>query len=216
MAINPMNTIRTELTALSISTPATGPDAIEAMNRIRRWTLDLAGSMVPIYLSVNAYGMDLTSDTIDDLIRYARAEAETPVEEYQGDMPSYRALLAELPKSFADAIHYEDVSDYSVAYGASRAALQAIQTAVSSPDDFDIFSLSIRAGTVAEQCALAEAYFSLAVEHDGPVAPKQVSIALEEVRKDRGMNYLGSLCARIYDNIPTLDREESLPTGLAR
>lgn len=209
MTSRPMDDIRRELSKFAGSTPPAGPDFIAALNRIRSWTFDMAEAMVPLYLSVNDFEMDMTSDLVDDAIGYARSEAEKTPEEYHMYAGTYRDLLRELPKAVAEALHYEEAADYSVSYGASRAALQAIQAAVSSPDDFDMFSLVIRAQNVAEQCVLAEAYRNLAREIDGPATPKQIRKAIVEASSERGAIYMSALAARLYENVRVLNRDDA-------
>lgn len=207
--------IRTTLVKTARKWPSTGPDYIELLNRTRRWMLDLAESMLPIHASVTAHGMELNIPFIEHVIGLARAEAEKPYEEYSADMQELRQAISQIALEVREAFHFEEVSEYSSAYSASRAALQAILTAISTPDDFDIFSITNKAVMLAEQCALAQAYHSFAQKSDSrQAASKEMATELATARKEHGWAYFGALNCRIFDNMPgILDLEER--SGLA-
>lgn len=203
--------IRATLVRTAREWPSVGPDYIELLNRTRRWMLDLADSMVPIYASVSTYGMDINVPFIERAITLARAEAEKPYEEYSADMQELRQTISQVALEVREAFHFEEVSEYSTAYSASRAALQSILTAISTPDDFDVFSITSKAVLLAEQCALAQAYNSLAQKEELGLAASSKSVARElaTTRKEHGWAYYGSLNCRIFDNMPgSLDIEE--------
>ncbi len=202
--------IRTTLVRTAREWPSTGPDYIELLNRTRRWMLDLAESMLPIHASVSTYGMELNVPFIEHVIGLARAEAEKPYEEYSADIKELHQAISQIALEVREAFHFEEVSEYSSAWSASRAALQAILTAISTPDDFDIFSITNKAVMVAEQCALAQAYHSLAQKNNsGQAASKDVATELATARKEHGWAYYGTLNCRIFDNVPgSLDIEE--------
>jgi hypothetical protein len=195
--------IRDVIVKIAREMPSTGPQYIERINRIRRWMLDLADTMVPIYAAVSASSMELNIPFIEHTIGLAKAEAERPYDEYATTMQELRQAVGQIALEVREAFHSEEQAEYSPAYSASRAALQAIHYGVSGIGDFDIFSLAAKASLVAEQCALAEAYNALAIGTDRePVATRQVAKALSAARKEIGISYWTALHTRIYDNIP--------------
>lgn len=195
--------IRTTLVRTARERPSTGPDYIELLNRTRRWMLDLAESMLPIHASVSTYGMEVNIPFIEHVIGLARAEAEKPVGEYIANVKELRQAISQIALEVREAFHFEEVSEYSSAYSASRAALQAILTAISTPDDFDIFSITNKAVMLAEQCVLAQAYHSFALKNDSSQATsKDVATELVNAREEHGWAYYGALNCRVFDNVP--------------
>lgn len=190
--------IRAAILRAGSEVPSTGPDYVERINRIRRWMLDLAEEMIPIHVAVNEHGMDIDAGVIEravDAARYMLAE------DYVGGRDRVRGALNVLATGVAEAFHYEEVARYSPSYSASRAALQAIHSAVSATGDFDIFSLAAKATLVAEESALAIAYRTMADENDASPSGAQVARALSNARKDVGMAFFGGLHCRIYDDV---------------
>lgn len=202
--------IRTTLVRTAREWPSSGPDYIELLNRTRRWMLDLAESMAPIYVECIGLGMDPDVGFVGSSIALARAEAEKPYEEYAADMKKLRDAASHMSQAIADAFHYEEVPEYSPEFSASRAALQAIATAISTADDYDVFSITSKAVLLAEQCALAQAYHSLTLKNEsGQASSKDVATELATARKEHGWAYYGALNCRIFDNMPgNLDLEE--------
>ncbi len=180
---------------------SSGPDYIEMMNRTRRWMLDLAETMAPIYVECIGEGMDPEIGFVGSAIALARAEAEKPYEEYAADMKTLRQSVAHMSQSIKDAFHYEEVSEYSSAYSASRAALQAIETAISTADDYDVFSLANKAALLAEQCCLAHAYRAISRNTNGATADADdIAAALVATRAHFGSSYHAALHSRIAEN----------------
>lgn len=178
--------------------PSAGPDYIERINRIRRWMLDLADVMVPIHLSVNEHGMDINGSVIERTIKLAR---DVTTSAYSPAHDDVRGALNMLSTGVAEAFHYEEVAEYSATFSASRSALQAIHSAVTGANDYDVFSLAAKATLVAEQAALAVAYGNLAAENDATPSTQQVSKALVSARREIGMAFLFGLNTRIYDDV---------------
>jgi hypothetical protein len=193
--------IRNTLVKATNKGPSSGPDYVEMLNRTRRWMLDLAETMVPVYIECIGQGMDPDSGFVGNAIALARAEAELPYEEYAAGMPKLREAISQISSSVREAFHYEEVAEYSSAYSASRAALQAIHTAISAPDDFDIFSLSSKAALLAEQCCLAHAYRTISRNTDSaPASTGQVAAVLVAARAHFGSSYANALHSRVSEN----------------
>lgn len=210
MSNNPIADIRADLKRFASSAPAAGTAYIQDMNRIRSWMIDMAETMLESYNSVSAFGMNVPSEYVESLIMYARAEAEQEYEQYEPLMTLYRESLEELPKHLDDARHFEQVNDYSVSFATSRSALQAIQTALGDPDDCDIFSLTRRAGHLAEQCILVEAYCRIAAEQNDAVAtPRQTQKAVYEASAIKGPHYVETLRQRLSGDYPSISNETS-------
>lgn len=209
-----MDKIRSTLTQTAAEGPTSGPDYIEGRNRIRRWMLDLADTMLPIYVSLVHPQMTVNAESVERVLAYARAEFELDYDQYEDDMDAFRREVDAFEAGVRETLYYEEVSDYSSTFAGSRAALQAIQTAVSAPDDFDILSVALRAAHLAEQCALAHAYQQLSNRLDGlEPSTREVAQALASARKDLGGPYLRSLHARFYDNISTFEHGAELETS---
>lgn len=197
-----LDDLRNTLMQAAVSAPATGEAYIEINSRVRRWVLDVASSMNPIYLAVNEHDMDLKESTIPEAIEAGLATLTDGV--------SFSALekverhIALLRARMTDAASDEHVAEYSPVFAASRAAIQAVGAALRLIDNHDIFSVVSRATSVIEECVLANAYLSLSKDYDGTLAPtnKQVLSAIEDARAEMIPLYKSGLESRLKDNVP--------------
>ncbi|NTF17650.1 hypothetical protein G6L37_04505 [Agrobacterium rubi] len=183
--------IREVLVAAARKTRSTGPDYTEMNDRIRRWMVDLARSVLPIYLDV---GRRVRTEKRLVVSALESTRQACSGEFVRGSDDANEALKF-FPAAIADMLHNEELSGYHPTLSASRAALQAIQTAVSSAADYDIHSLTAKATMLAEQCALSQAYV-LAEARDIGVAS-----ALASTRSDFGEIYLSALINRLDDDM---------------
>jgi hypothetical protein len=197
-----LDDLRDALMENAVSAPVSGEVYIETNSRVRRWVLDVAGSMNAVYLGVNEYDMNLNEKAIPVAVEAGLAVLSDGVS-FSGLEAVERqvGLVSALAKEAANS---EDVSEYSPVFAASRVAAQAVYSALKMIDDHDIFSVVSRASAVIEQCVLANAYLNLSKDFDGTVAPtnKQVANAIAEARAEMIPLYKDGLVSRLQDNAP--------------
>jgi hypothetical protein len=197
-----LENLRDTLLETAVSAPVSGELYIETNSRLRRWVMDVAGSMNSIYLAVNQHDMDLGEDAIPSAIGAGLSVLTNGVS-FEG-LDKVQRHVASLNLLLKDAVDAEDVSQYSPVFAASRAAVQAVSSALQMTGDHDIFSVAARAGVVVEQCVLANAYLELSKDFDGTVAPshKQVADAIAEARAEMVPLYKEGLLSRLKENVP--------------
>jgi hypothetical protein len=199
---NALDNLRAALMDAVISAPATGERYIEINSRLRLWVLDVARSVNDIYLAVNEHDMNLEGNVIPTAIDVGQDILISGVS--HGGLERLKGQIGSITEIFHAAIEAEGVTDYSPVFSASRAATQAVHSALPIVSDHDIFSVVTRGLAVVEQCVLANAYLNLSADFDGTVAPtnKQVAGAIAEARAEMIPLYQEGLVSRLKANVP--------------
>jgi hypothetical protein len=183
-------------------------------NRVRHWGADIMASLSDTYLSVNAFDMELDGKVVKDAISLVNAIVDTDLN-ILNDRPRYVGTISKLDDAVDAALEDEQVSSHTAAFAASRAAIQAIQMGVSLARDHDIFSMSTKAGALAQLGILSHAYAKHAAQSTDDAAPTSLEMVnlIAEATEELAPIYKEAIKSRLATNDP-IDLSPSEPAGM--